>query len=179
MPNQVSLFYRAEGYSVGDITFDILLDEQHSMENDVTSHNVEDGSKITDHIKNRLRTGSVLGAVTNFSIQNPTTFLGFSGISLPNRALTAYDAFKLLWLNRTTLDIVTTLEVYEDVAVTAINPTKVEGAEVIEFSVSFQEIKTVKLQEQAITANVAPKDMSNNTNRQAAPKFSADRQVGR
>jgi len=60
-----SLFFKTEGYFVDSIKFDLLLDEQHTMENAVTEHAVEDGSLISDHIQIKPRKGSLTGFVTN------------------------------------------------------------------------------------------------------------------
>lgn len=181
MAGQTSLFYKAEGYSVGEVVFDLLLDEGHALENDITSHNVEDGSKISDHIKNRLRVGSLTGAVYNYSIQKQPTFLGATGstvTALPNRALTAFDALKLLWRSRETVKIVTTIDTYDSVAIASITPTRENAGEVLEFNITFQELKKVKLKEQALEASVSPLNMNTDLDRQAAPKVSLGKQVG-
>ena len=60
-----SLFFKTGGYSIDAIAFDLLLDEQHTMENAVTEHAVEDGSLISDHIQVKSRKGSLTGFVTN------------------------------------------------------------------------------------------------------------------
>lgn len=60
-----SLFFKSSGYFVDSIKFDLLIDEQHTMENAVTEHAVEDGSLISDHIQIKPRKGSLTGFVTN------------------------------------------------------------------------------------------------------------------
>jgi hypothetical protein len=60
-----SLFFKSTGYFVDSIRFDLLIDEQHTMENAVTEHAVEDGSTISDHIQVKPRKGSLTGFVTN------------------------------------------------------------------------------------------------------------------
>lgn len=72
--NTSSLFFKTSGYTVDAIQFDLLLDEQHSMESEVTSHPVEDGSQINDHIQIRPRSGSLTGFVTNHPLDT-----GFRG----------------------------------------------------------------------------------------------------
>ena len=59
------LLFKDSGYSVDSIRFDLLLDEQHSLEAEVTQHTVEDGSTISDHIRILPRKGSLTGFVTN------------------------------------------------------------------------------------------------------------------
>lgn len=65
-----SLFYKIGGYFVGSIKLDLILDESHSLESVVTEHQVENGSVISDHIKQMPRKGSLVGFVTNHPIQN-------------------------------------------------------------------------------------------------------------
>lgn len=65
------LLFKEGGYYVSadgvlnSIEFDLLLDEQHSLEAEVTQHTVDDGSTISDHIRNLPRKGSLTGFVTN------------------------------------------------------------------------------------------------------------------
>lgn len=60
-----SLFYKQEGYFVGAITFDLILSEKHALEAEVTSHPIETGAVISDHVRNLPRKGSLNGLVTN------------------------------------------------------------------------------------------------------------------
>jgi hypothetical protein len=66
---RTTLFYKDSGYSVDSITFDLVLDEQHSIESEVTSHPVEDGSQVNDHIHQLPRKGSLTGFVTNHPLK--------------------------------------------------------------------------------------------------------------
>lgn len=65
-----SLFYKIGGYFVGSIKLDLILDESHSLESVVTEHPVENGSVISDHIKQMPRKGSLVGFVTNHPLRN-------------------------------------------------------------------------------------------------------------
>lgn len=69
MPVQTStLFYATGPASVGAIVFDLLLEETHSIKSRVTQHPIESGSAISDHIVRELRSGTLKGLVSNFSI---------------------------------------------------------------------------------------------------------------
>lgn len=59
------LIFKETGYFVDSIRFDLLLDEQHSVEAEVTQHTVEDGSTISDHIRLLPRKGSLTGFISN------------------------------------------------------------------------------------------------------------------
>ena len=65
-----SLFYKAEGYYVGAVQFDILTGESHSIECQVTEHPVENGATVPDHVRLMPRKGSVSGLVTNSPLGN-------------------------------------------------------------------------------------------------------------
>ena len=77
--DQTSLFIKSGGYWVGTIKLDLLLDESHSLESEVTQHPVEDGSQINDHIHIKPRRGSLTGFVTNAPM-----VVGYNG-GLPKR----------------------------------------------------------------------------------------------
>ena len=148
----VSLFYREGGYSMGAISFDLLTKENHVFENIITAHPVENGSPITDHIQNVLRNGSLTGWVTNFSIARENLSL----LSRPeNKAQQVYDAIKALWLSKELVTIVTSLEVYENVAFDMVSCSRDgETGEIQEFDIEFSEVRIVQLSEKRITAKV-------------------------
>lgn len=176
-----SLFYRAEGFGVGALLFDLVTGESHSMSNTISTHKLETGAKISDHIKNDLRPGSISGIVTNYSIQERTTFLpagAVPGQGTPNRALTAYEAFRKLWKSRTLVTVVTQLEIYENVAISNISVTKDTPEEVLEFYVDFQEVTSAEIKALDIEASVNPLDMTTDLDRQAAVESSQGRQAG-
>lgn len=74
-----SLFFKNEGYFVGAIKFDLIVSENHSIEAQVTEHPIEDGSVVSDHIRELPRKGSLSGLVTNYPLEKdfyqlPTSF---------------------------------------------------------------------------------------------------------
>ena len=65
---QSSLFFRDEDFGVGrssaglvELPFDLLIDESHSLDFDIADHAVENGSSISDHVQERLRSVQVTG----------------------------------------------------------------------------------------------------------------------
>lgn len=67
-----SLFYKAEGYFVGSVKFDLLISESHSIEAQVTQHPLENGAVVSDHVRVLPRKGSLVGFVTNHPLKPPT-----------------------------------------------------------------------------------------------------------
>lgn len=158
----VGLFFQNKrSYGLGNITFDLLLSESHSLNNTITEYNIEDGSSIADHIYNNLRTGSISGLVTNFSINS-------EGIT-SNRAKDAYDLFVELWKNKELVTLTTVLEVYDNVAIENVSTSVNDGTgESLVFDVSFRQINIVKLQEIQATATISIDDMDSDINKQSA-----------
>jgi len=65
-----SLFFRgSQVYGIdskaGAINFDLIVSESHSFDSDVSTHSVEDGSEISDHIQNIAQDGSFTGIMSN------------------------------------------------------------------------------------------------------------------
>lgn len=67
-----SLFYKAEGYFVGSIQFDLLISESHSIEAQVTERPLENGAVVSDHVRILPRKGSLVGLITNHPLKKPS-----------------------------------------------------------------------------------------------------------
>lgn len=164
-----NLFFKGnKKFGIGNITFDLIKSEDHNFESEVTSHPVEDGSEITDHIQNQLENGTVTGIISNFSINT-------KGIT-SNRAQDAFDALIALWEERTLVTITTVLRVYENVAITSMPFARdTDSGESITIQVSFKKVKTVKLEEVVLELAVKVKDLKSNKNRQVSKKSNIGR----
>lgn len=179
------LFYRKEGYSVGDLKLDLILSEDHALDAAVTTHPVQDGSQVADHVYKLLRTGSLRALVSNWSINDTSTRQGLEGrrpeeiqararevmkSGLKNRAKEAWTTLK--GLVGTKVTITTALEVYTDVIITHIDTTRDEDTgEALDFVLEFTEYKEVKLREDRVTASVTQEDMGSNISREATPQL--------
>ena len=130
----------------------------------VTEHPVEDGSVITDHIKNNLETGTVSGLITNFSIKKKFQTGNFSQ--------DAYDELKRIWRDRQPVTITTIMEKYENVAIESVDVARSDDTgQAIVLNISFKKITTVKLKTTIIDANVRQRNMNNDLSKQSAPKL--------
>lgn len=165
-----ALFFRNNRtYKISNIELDLILAESHNFSNTVTQFNVEDGSIISDHIQNNLENGSLTGLVSNFSLKR-------GGIVTSNKAQDVFNALRLLWKKRTPIQIVTIYRVYNNVAITNINPIRDDTTgEAISFELSFQEINIVKLQEVVIEAKISLADMDSELNQQSSPNLNLGR----
>jgi hypothetical protein len=157
---------------VGPVLFDLNLGEQHNFDNIITSHKIEDGSDITDHIKNQLRAGTLTGFISNYSLST------FIPPAAKNRIKDVYEALKAFWEEETTGDIVTYFETYKNVAISNISVGSPDNGTAARYQVSFREIKTVKLKEQVITADIRPGALNNPNAKQASPITNVGQQTG-
>lgn len=176
-----SLFYPKEGYSVGEIDIDLILNENHSKHAVVTENPLQDGRAVSDGIYLQLREGSLTALVSNHSLkhvqkiddekQNAETLLNMAQWKdqLKNRARDAWNDLKDLMDKKQTVKIVTSLETYDNVVITDIETYRDgETGEALEIKINFRQIQTVSLTETVVSGPVQPKDMKSGINRSAA-----------
>ena len=186
--------------SVDAIPFDLILQEDHAFESQVTQYSVETGGVVSDHVVCRPRKGKLQGLVSNFSLQHTNKLdrelenlfrIGRPGrwkagpVSVPNRALTTWELFRELWQKRLPVTVATTLEVYESVVVTNVATTRDgDSGDALKFAVDFEEVKVVQLEEVVLQADIKPtgpmksKGEREAANRQASPNADAGAQTG-
>lgn len=182
LPQHVCLFYPKEGYKVGSVELDLILDEDHSKSAQVTENPLQDGRAISDGIFLELQEGSLTGLVTNHSVKiaeerakqlesqdSETLMAEAENYQLENRARQAWIDLKAVMDAKQPVTIVTSLEVYDNVAITNISTERNgDSGDALEIKVSFRQILTVSLMEHEVTAKVQPKDMDSDINRKSA-----------
>lgn len=186
----VSLFYRADGWSVGEISLDLILTETHSLNAVVTQHPVQDGSTISDHITILPRSGTMRVLVSNFSLSTAEgdARAAWDEIyaqgeaaqkTLPNRAEEAWKKLKDLVKARELVKVVTSLEVYEDVALTRVETTRDgDTGDALEIDIDYEQVTKVKLKETKVTVQVQPSDMKSTINQKSAVQVNSGQKVG-
>lgn len=182
LPQHVCLFYPKEGYKVGSVELDLILDEDHSKSAQVTENPLQDGRAISDGIFLELQEGSLTGLVTNHSVKiaekrakqlelqdSETLMAEAENYQLENRAKQAWVDLKAVMDAKQPVTIVTSLEVYDNVAITNISTERNgDSGDALEIKVSFRQILTVSLMEHEVTAQVQPKNMDSDINRKSA-----------
>lgn len=182
LPQHVCLFYPKEGYKVGSVELDLILNEDHSKSAQVTENPLQDGRAISDGIFLELQDGSLTGLVTNHSVKiaeerakqlelqdSETLMAEAENYQLENRAKQAWVDLKAVMDAKQPVTIVTSLEVYDNVAITNISTERNgDSGDALEIKVSFRQILTVSLKEHEVTAQVQPKDMDSDINRKSA-----------
>lgn len=192
LPTHTCLFYRKEGYSVGAVKLDLILDEHHAQDAEVTENPLQDGRAVSDGIFLALRDGTLTGLVTNHSIklaeeaaknlsvQNADSLLDKAeNFELENRARKVWEELLALQKSGELVTIVTSLEVYDNVAITHLE-TERDGdtGEALAIQIGFKQVQKVQLREDKVTAQVQPKDMDSDINRSAAVGVNGGQQVG-
>lgn len=188
LPQHVCLFYRKDGYFVGDVELDLILSENHSKSARVTENPLQDGRAISDGIFQELRDGTLTGLVSNHSVKHSTppdeqdaeTLLDEAeNATLENRALNAWRDLKDIMEAGETVTIVTALEVYENVAITNIATSRDgDSGDALEIQISFRQVQTVQLMEDKVSAQVQPSDMNSDINRVSAVGVDSGQNVG-
>ena len=180
LPQHTCLFYRKEGYSVGGVSLDLILDETHSKSAEVTENPLQDGRAISDGIYVKLREGSLTGLVSNHSLKHTEDIAeenrnadGILNIAqwqpLKNRAAEAWNELKAVMDAKQTVTIVTALEVYENVAITNIETTLDGGSgDALAIRLTFKQVKTVQLVEDEVSLKMDPENMETDINRISA-----------
>ena len=186
----VSLFYREDGWSVGEISLDLILTEGHSLNAAVTQHPVQDGSTISDHITILPRNGTLRALVSNFSLAGASSNKAetwqdvyeqgeAAQESLPNRAADTWEKLKELVKRRELVKVVTALEVYEDMALTRVETTRDgDTGDALEIEIDYEQAVRVKLKETKVTAQVQPRDMKSTINQKSAVQVNSGQKVG-
>ena len=182
LPQHVCLFYPKEGYKVGSVELDLILDEDHSKSAQVTENPLQDGRAISDGIFLELQEGSLTGLVTNHSVKiaeerakqldlqtSEALLEEAENYKLENRARQTWVDLKAVMDAKQPVTIVTSLEVYDNVAITNISTERNgDSGDALEIKVSFRQILTVSLMEHEVTAQVQPNDMDSDINRKSA-----------
>lgn len=164
---QTSLFFRDERFGIGSVSFDLLIDESHSLEFDISDHAVENGSTISDHVQERLRSVQVTGLFTNHPIGDKTS--GYVTKENPDGTVEVnrrpdrvevdgmeanfnvaleqqLKALKLLARDRKPVRLVTSLEVYEEMVIESLSFDRgPDDGESIKFTARLREVRTAKV----------------------------------
>lgn len=188
LPKHVCLFYRKDGYSVGEVELDLILDEHHSKDAEVTENPLQDGRAVSDGIYLKLRDGSLTGLVSNHSLKHATPpdiqsaealLEQAESYTLENRAKQAWEDLKGVMNRKELVTIVTALEVYENVAITHIETDRDgDSGDALEIKISFKQVQTVKLKEDKVSLAMQPEDMNSEINRSASVNIDNGQTVG-
>lgn len=145
-----SLFWKAEDFGVSGVSFDLLINETHGFEFDVSEYAIENGETVADNVRRRLRKVTIVGLFTNSPIgggsQEGDRIIAAGKTATLNRALEQWDALKEVASARQAVQLVSALETYEEMVITSLRAARgPEDGEAIKFEMELTEVKSVSL----------------------------------
>lgn len=118
--------------TVGGVTLDATISEDHEFNSRVTNFPVEDGSIISDHIIKEPETLQITGIVTDTPLAILAAF---------NRSIDAFNRLIQIYENRERISVVTGIRVYTDMVMTSLQvPRNVQTGQSLTFVIELQKI---------------------------------------
>lgn len=150
------IFSRGQPKQIGPITIDVFSTEDHSRNSSITSYPVEDGSEITDHIRNEPTSLNVTGIIES--------------IGDGSNILDVFNQLNELIDSKETFSVITGLKVYENMFMSSLNISRnaLNGGS-LPISAKFTQIK--KVQSQSVVIPISQISNADDiTNKQTQPK---------
>ena len=156
--------------------FDLFVDESHGLEFQLSEHPVQDGSVITDHVTQKLRSCTISGMFTNHSVRrnrNNTDVIKIDGYESnevrTNEALENYEALETLAKKRQPVRLVTSLVTYPEMIIKSIKVQRgPDDGESIKFKMVLTEFKRVNILEISADYIYKPESMEKDIDRMIA-----------
>lgn len=178
-PVTASLFARTDmgiHSELQEYPFDLFIDESHGLDFKLSEHPLQDGSVITDHVTQQLRTCKIAGMFTNHSLrknagnENIIKVEGYeNAVITENTALKRYEALERLAKQRMPVRLVTSIIVYPRMIIKQIRVNRTEkDGERIRFTMTLSEFKEVKLYEISVDKVYSQKSMKDEIDRLTA-----------
>jgi hypothetical protein len=151
LARQIGVFFTRDGYAIGGVSIDTILNESHDTSMNITTQPVEMGADITDHIYANPATVNVSGIISD--VTNNTFFdiglIGFGGDVLekitgkPQQSKSQQSWAKLEQIARKgqLIDLVTNLKTYTNMAIVGMSCTQDKDSVLeVRFSMSLREV---------------------------------------
>ena len=159
--------------TITSLDLDVMQDEIHEWQNDVTSFPVEIGSPITDHIQAQPDKISITGIISNSAIGVDALQKQESG---EDRCQTAFDLLRKFHEDGILLTVYTRYKVYIDMALKSCNiPRDSSIGDSVKFKMEFVHVRLVNTQTVDVPDGIskkldkkATKSLVNKTQPQAA-----------
>lgn len=126
---------------IGAIEVDILVQQEHKLESDVTEHPVEDGFPVADHvIRKPVKVSMVVGVS-----QSPVTWLDKLG-SETDKISNALTAFEQIYKNAQPVTIATPTDIWDNMVMTSASfPRNADNKNLVRIPCDFTQIRKVKV----------------------------------
>ena len=168
---------------VSAIPFDLLISESHGLDFEASEHAIEDGSVITDHVRRKLRSCTIVGMFTIHALKAEENTKKVDPKDA--KAITANRARELVAKLESRAErmepvrLVTSMRVYEEMLITSIQHSRgPEDGEATRFTMTLREFKKVKLMSTVMDAAIAPPDMTNDQDKKAGQNANSGKVAG-
>lgn len=136
---QISMLFQDKKSAIGEIVFDAAISECHNFAAKATTHPIEDGSSISDHVHTEPVTIQIDGIITN----TPTSFLNELGGE--NLVLKAFERVGSLFEEQKLVDVVTSHKTYKNMALESVSVRHdAQSSDALRLSCTAKQIKTTK-----------------------------------
>lgn len=171
----VAAFLNKSQASIGsqeNTSLNVLLDasvsETHTSSANITSHPVEQGANITDHVHREPDSITIQGVISNTPTRFPEGVVGValirsvvnlvSGVS-NDLAKTAYDQLRQLVEGKELIKIATTLREYNDMLLENLTVTRdSDNGDCLNFTVTARQVRLIKTSSVSASPIPAPAD---------------------
>ena len=118
--------------SVGTVTFDTMVTEEHKFSSRVTSYPVETGTIVSDHILKLPDVVILQGLVTDTPLNIFATF---------DRSVAAFNTLIQIHNERIVVNVVTGIKIYPNMAITTLDvPRTMKTGQTLTFNITLQRI---------------------------------------
>jgi len=129
--------------SLGGLYFDIVVEERHTDDLEITEHPVEQGANVADHAYLKPKEVVIHAAVSNSSVGNGDS-----------RAVEMYEKLLELQGKREPFDVVTGKRLYRNMLISSLSViTDKETEHVLDFTATCREVILVSAQTVAVPAS--------------------------
>ncbi len=163
---------------ISNVTVDAVITERHRFDNLITSHPIEDGSPVSDHIVNQPVELQMEGRISDTPLValdsigsgaagligtelglDSTVLAGASsllGASLPGRSKRAYQELVALYVSRTLFTVISGINEYENMVFESLEfPRAAQDGRSLRFRAVLKELIIVGVSVQTNADNVA------------------------
>jgi hypothetical protein len=156
----ISFAYPIPPKSIGGFVIDCILNEHYSFSNSVTEIPIEDGSVITDHVRentDEIQIKAFIGSTEFVALDSQDSMPETAPGDPKERIRAAYQELRRLKSSRQPLDVVLGLDTFHDMIITTfdIDRDAATGAN-LPFDMTFKNIRIVKSEKTTINSSTAP-----------------------
>lgn len=145
------------GIETAFLSFDAVVEEEHSLTSQVTDHTIEDGSTTSDHAVNEAETLSLDVEISNYPYQLSDQFIVAAARVVrdlvqtgtlsdrEDRAVEGYKVLRSLIKSKTLLRVQTHLWIYDDMILTAVRtPRNKSTVDTLKATLQFKQVRIVR-----------------------------------